>query len=64
MLPSYSNIIPKNDVIKFSRKIESLIKPYKFRENRNNYSKKNSSIFYEKFSQIKMLNKYQKWKTI
>ncbi len=65
MLSSKSEIIPKDNLEKFSRKIEKLIKLHEFKEKSYNNSKKYSSIFYKKFSQSKMLNKYQKiWKTI
>ncbi len=65
MLSSKSEIIPKDNLTKFSQKIEKVYKLYDFRKKINNNSKKYSSIFYKKFSQSKMLNKYQKiWKTI
>ena len=65
MLSSKSRIIPKDNLIKFSKKIETLIKSSNFSEERHNSTKKYSSIFYKKFSQNKMLSKYEKiWKSI
>ena len=65
MLSSKSEIIPNDNLKKFSQKIENVIKLYDFNNERFYKSKKYSSIFYKKFSQNKMLNKYRKlWKVI
>jgi glycosyltransferase involved in cell wall biosynthesis len=65
MVPSKKNIIHNSDVIKFSKKIENLANLYSFKKSRNDILKKNSFIFHSKFSQNKMLYKYQKiWKSI
>ena len=65
MLSRKSEIIPKNNIRKFSQKIEEVIKSYDFNKKGYYNTKKYSSIFYKKFSQHKMLSKYQKiWKTI
>jgi glycosyltransferase involved in cell wall biosynthesis len=65
MLPSRKNIIQNNDVIKFSKKIENLVNLHNLKKNRNIILKKNSLTFHGKFSQNKMINKYQKvWKSI
>jgi len=65
MVPCKKNIIYKSDVIEFSKKIEVFAQLYDFKKSRKNILKKNSLTFYKKFSQNKMLYKYQKlWKTI
>mgnify|MGYP006088643293 CR=1 FL=1 len=65
ILPSRKNLVHNYDVIKFSKKIENLIKSYSFKENRDFISKKNSLKIHTKFSQQKMVYKYQKiWKSI
>ena len=65
MLSRKSEIIPKNNIRKFSQKIEEVIRLYDFNKKSYYNTKKYSSIFYKKFSQHKMLSKYQKiWKTI
>ena len=65
MVPSKRNIIHDSDVIKFTKKIEDLAKFYIFKKRRNKILKKNSLIFHNKFSQNKMLYRYQKiWKSI
>ena len=65
MLSSRSRIIPKDNLIKFSKKIEKLIKSFNFSKKRHNSAKKYSTIFYKNFSQNKMLSKYEKiWKSI
>ena len=40
MVSNSTNLIPKNDVIKFSRKIENKIKSFNFKNNRSNLLKK------------------------
>ena len=65
MVPSRKNMIHNSDVIQFSKKIEQIAKLYNCKKNNNKLLKKNSLTFYKKFSQNKMLYKYQKlWKTI
>jgi glycosyltransferase involved in cell wall biosynthesis len=65
ILPSRRNIVHNYDVIKFSKKIENLVKSYSFKKSRNHILKKNSLIFHNKFSHNKMVYKYQKiWKSI
>jgi hypothetical protein len=65
ILPSRRNIVHNYDVIKFSKKIENLVKLYSFKKSRNHILKKNSLIFHNKFSHNKMVYKYQKiWKSI
>ena len=65
MVPSKKNIVHNSDAMKFSKKIENLLNLYRLKKIQNNVLKKNSVIFHRKFSQNKMLYKYQKiWKTI
>jgi len=65
MVPSKKNIIHNSDEIKFSKKIENLLNLHNLKKNRNIILKKNSLTFHGKFSQNKMINKYQKlWKSI
>lgn len=60
MLPAKRNLIPKNNHLKFAKKIENLIKIHSFKKKRNNLLKKNSVLFYNKYSQNKMITNYQK----
>ena len=65
IVPSRKNIVHNYDVIKFSKKIENVVKLHIFNKSRNHLLKKNSLIFHSKFSQHKMVYKYQKiWKAI
>tara|TARA_Y100000816_G_scaffold291599_1_gene283452 strand:+ start:6294 stop:7415 length:1122 start_codon:yes stop_codon:yes gene_type:complete len=60
MLPAKTNLIPKNNHLKFAKKIESLIKTHAFKKKRSYLLKKNSLLFYKKYSQNKMITNYQK----
>ncbi len=65
MLPNKKNIIPKDEKIKFSKKIENIIKIYEFKKKRNSLEKKNSLKFYKRFSLDKMISRYEKiWKQV
>ncbi len=59
------NILEEQFKLGFSKKIENIANLYSFKKSRNDILKKNSLIFHSKFSQNKMLYKYQEiWKSI
>ena len=60
MLPAKRNLVPKNNHLKFAKKIENLIKNHSYEKKRNQSLKKNSLLFYKKYSQNKMITNYQK----
>ena len=65
MLPSKLNLIPNKNDLKFSKKIEYFINLSKNKNYYNNLAYRYSSIFYKKYSENKMINKYNYlWKVI
>ena len=65
MLPSRLNLVTNNNDLKFSKKIEYFINLSKKKKYYNQLSYKYSSIFYKKYSEHKMIKKYnQLWKVI
>jgi glycosyltransferase involved in cell wall biosynthesis len=58
MLPSKFNLIPHNNDLKFSKKIEYFFNLSKKKNYYKNLSYKYSPIFYKKYSENKMIRKY------
>ena len=53
ILPAKRNLIPKNNHLKFAKKIENLIKNHSYEKKRNQFLKKNSFYFIKSIRKIK-----------